>query len=82
MHGLRRTISLGPSFIKYWIDLQEMGAIVFLMVIRVITKSLLQQKIKRKPPLLVLMELLRSRGCPLGCVMHRLLFRDYDVYIL
>uniref|UniRef100_A0A3Q7EBH7 Uncharacterized protein n=1 Tax=Solanum lycopersicum TaxID=4081 RepID=A0A3Q7EBH7_SOLLC len=41
----------------------------------VTTKSLLHRRIKRKPRLLVLMELSRSRECLLGCEMHRLLFR-------
>ena len=66
MHGLRRSIFWCPSR-KGW---------YFFMVIRAITKSLFQKRIKTKPLLLDLMELSRSRGCPLCCVMHRLLFRD------
>ena len=31
---------------------------------------------QEKPLLIVLMELSRSRGCPSGCVIHQLLFRD------
>uniref|UniRef100_A0A3Q7G2D4 Uncharacterized protein n=1 Tax=Solanum lycopersicum TaxID=4081 RepID=A0A3Q7G2D4_SOLLC len=33
MHGPRRTIFLCPSWIRCWIDLQERGGTVFLMVI-------------------------------------------------
>ena len=75
MHGLKRTIFRCPSWISCWIGLQERGGIVFLMGIRVTTKSLLHQKIKRKPLLLVLMEPLHSRECHLGYVMHRPRFR-------
>ena len=46
------------------------------MVIRVTTESLLHLKIKRKPLLLVLMELSRSRECCLGCAMHLPYFID------
>ena len=50
--------------------------IVFLMAIRVTIKSLLLRRIKRKPPLLALVGHPHSRGCRLGCVMHRLLYKD------
>ena len=34
------------------------------------------RSIKWKPPLVVLMELPRSRGCLLGCIIHQLLLGD------
>ena len=51
-----------PSSIKWLIGLQERDGIVFLMANRVTTKSLLHQKIKRKPFLPVFMEISHSRG--------------------
>ena len=54
-----KTIFLCPSSIKCWIDLPEEGCTVFLMDIRGIIRFILQQKIKRKSPLLVHMGPLR-----------------------
>ena len=65
-----------PLWAKCWIDLPKKGGTIFLMDIRGITRFLLYKKIKRKPPLLVHMEPLRSRECRLGCAMHPPHFRD------
>ena len=65
-----------PSWIRCLIDLPEKGGTVFLMDIRGIIKFVLHQKIKRKPPLLVHMGILRSTECRLGCAMHPSHFRD------
>ena len=65
-----------PSWIRCWIDLQERGGTVFLILIQVIIRFLMHWKIKIKPLLLFLIEPSHSREYCLGYVMHRPRLRD------
>ena len=59
-------------FIDQMLDtLAGKGWSFFLMVIKVLIRFLLHQKIKRKPPSLVLMGPSRSTECRFGYVMHQ-----------
>ena len=78
---LEKIIILCLLLIKCLKDCLRILTFIFLMVIPVSLKLLLNLKIKKRLLLLVPMELMLIDVCLLVCVMHQLLFRDdFSVY--